>query len=462
MEPKIELYQHTKFGGTKTEINTAKPSLAAQSNSASSAKVLSGYWILYEERDYAGIPHFLPIGEYPEYSSLGIIGNDQLSSIRPLPDTGICLFANENFGGEMVVVTGSDTRSFEAKSVIVRSGEWALYKEADGSGTAINTPIGKYPHNPSGFTGGVSVKFVKPSHKGNLLVVSGKEAAKGGTAGALPHGDPFELLDKPSVELIIDASGSMRAAMASDHGPSTRMNIAKDVLKKVVNEDLPNGIPVAFRVFGPGNLGDAANRKAISNSTGNSGVTTLLQPLETLNRATLNTTIDSISPDGYTPIAGSLDQVKSDMASATGSKLVVLLTDGEETCGGDVLKSIKDLRAGGFNVVINIVGFAIQTAELKRTFQDWAEQGGGEYYDAGDSAALFSVINKALRIPYKVLKFPDLNTTLGTGYVNGASVELDPDQAYVVQLNPTQPDAKYISGVSISAGNTTEVVVKRW
>ncbi len=57
---------------------------------------------------------------------------------------------------------------------------------------------------------------------------------------------------------------------------------------------------------------------------------------------------------------------------------------GEETCDGDAEAVIQSLQDKGFNISLNIVGFAIDDAELSDTFESWAELGGGRYLPAND------------------------------------------------------------------------------
>jgi hypothetical protein len=63
-----------------------------------------------------------------------------------------------------------------------------------------------------------------------------------------------------------------------------------------------------------------------------------------------------------TPIADSLAKVEADLRGATGRKILVLLTDGEETGDGDLEKVIRALQDKCIDVALNIVGFAIELA----------------------------------------------------------------------------------------------------
>jgi hypothetical protein len=50
----------------------------------------------------------------------------------------------------------------------------------------------------------------------------------------------------------------------------------------------------------------------------------------------------------------------------------VLVTDGEETCGGDPAAAIERLRKAGISTRISIVGFALDDEKLATTFRRWS------------------------------------------------------------------------------------------
>ena len=103
-----------------------------------------------------------------------------------------------------------------------------------------------------------------------------------------------------------------------------------------------------------------------------------------------------------TAIAASLSAAASDLAAHSGPKVIVLVTDGEETCDGDVTKAIEDLRAGGLDIKVQIVGFAIDNEPLKQQFAAWAAMGNGEYFDAADSDTLTESLVLAVSNRYSV------------------------------------------------------------
>jgi hypothetical protein len=120
------------------------------------------------------------------------------------------------------------------------------------------------------------------------------------------------------VDLILDNSGSMLQKL----GDERRIDVARNVLADLVAETLPSGIPLALRVFG---------------DEPDSCETDLAIDLAPLDRDAAVDRIAAIeSVDGVkTPLAAALERVATDLGGVDGPKIVVLVTDGEETCGGN-------------------------------------------------------------------------------------------------------------------------------
>ena len=218
-----------------------------------------------------------------------------------------------------------------------------------------------------------------------------------------------------AVEIILDASGSMLARL----GGERRIDIAKSVLENIINTNLPESVPFALRVFGQG--------------PPDSCDTNLQVPLAPLDRNAVATAINRVQPTNLarTPIGASLALVPGDLEGVVGPRLVILLTDGEETCEGDPTAAIAALRESGIDVRINIVGFALDDIELEATFAEWAAAGGGAYFSAADGDALAAAMAAALSRGYLVFKDGDV---VATGEVGGQPVELPPG-TYRVELD---------------------------
>ncbi len=243
---------------------------------------------------------------------------------------------------------------------------------------------------PADYTLEVTSTYKEAPGPGSLQVIASEDTTL--TSGA--------------VELILDASGSMLKRLDGKR----RIVIAKEVLSEAVNKHIPPGTPVALRVFG--------------HKEPNSCRTDLEMPLAPLDPVRASETIQGINAMNLarTPIAGSLAMIESDLKDATGPRLVVLVTDGEETCDGDPAGVLAKLSEKGIDVRLEIVGFAIDDAALKQQFESWAEQGGGRYFDAADATSLEHSLAEALQVPYSV--FDQSGSLIAKGTVDGEALEL--------------------------------------
>ncbi len=218
-----------------------------------------------------------------------------------------------------------------------------------------------------------------------------------------------------AVELILDASGSMLQQLDGQR----RIAIAKQTLLQLVNNLLPDNSQYALRVFGH-RQPDACD-------------TELLQPMGPLNRSAASAVINSIEAKNLarTPIADSLAQVANDLAGVEGEALVILVTDGEETCEGNPAEALEALRASGFDVRVNIIGFAIDEYALKQEFTRWAEIGGGAYFDANNADALTDAMQQSLEVTFNV--YDERENIVAGGSVNGPDISL-PAGDYQVRI----------------------------
>lgn len=266
---------------------------------------------------------------------------------------------------------------------------------------------------------------VRPSGaRGTLKVLPA--AGAGGEADAAPG----------AVEVILDASGSMLQRL----GGKRRIELAREALLDLTASALPAGTPFALRVFG--------HREADSCRT---DLELPLAPLDPVDAAARIRSIEAMNL-ARTPIAASLGAVRQDLAAAAGPLLVVLVTDGEETCDGDPAAAIEDLRAAGVDVRVNIVGFAIDELMLEEDFERWARLGGGRYFDAADGEALRQAVRSSLREGFEVLRSGAL---VATGTVGDAGVELAPGRYEVRTSSGTG-----LGSVTIAAGEVAELRVR--
>jgi hypothetical protein len=125
-----------------------------------------------------------------------------------------------------------------------------------------------------------------------------------------------------------------------------------------------------------------------------------------------------------TPLAASLEAVLDDLEGYEDvPRLVVMLTDGEETCDGDVAAAVDKLIEEGIDVRLNIVGFHIDEIGLQAEFERFAARGGGEYFDSHDGDELVAGLAQALAATWQALDVE--GNVVARGRVDDEPVELD-------------------------------------
>ncbi|WP_421792171.1 vWA domain-containing protein [Hyphobacterium sp.] len=217
-----------------------------------------------------------------------------------------------------------------------------------------------------------------------------------------------------AVEIILDASGSMLQRIDGER----RIEIARATLSELIADTIPQGTGFALRVFG--------HRESDSCRTD------LEIPLGPLDRAAAQSTIAGINAMNLarTPIADSIAAVPSDLDGVSGEIVLIVLTDGEETCDGDPATAIQALRERGWDIRVNVVGFAIDDADLERTFESWAAAGNGEYFRAADASGLAEALVSAVATRFEVLD--ENGEIVASGLTGGEPISLMPGNYRVV------------------------------
>ncbi|MCD9198962.1 vWA domain-containing protein [Aeromicrobium wangtongii] len=210
--------------------------------------------------------------------------------------------------------------------------------------------------------------------------------------------------------LLLDASGSMKETAT---GGTTKIEAAKSALTDVVKR-LPDDAQVGVRVFGATveNRGD----KGACNDTQN------VVPVGPLDRDGIVGAVRSYKPYGETPIGNALKGAAKDLGP-TGKRTIVLLSDGEPTCDPDPCKVARDLRAGGIDLTVNVVGLNV-SGKARSALQCIADAGGGTYYGVDEpdelASSLVSVSVRSLRA------FRLTGTPVVGGTTTAAPLDIEP------------------------------------
>ena len=213
------------------------------------------------------------------------------------------------------------------------------------------------------------------------------------------------------------------ATSATKLGDTTRWKTALAMLEVVVKE-LPDDVHVGLRVYG---------HRHSSKSAETCRDTQLIVPIEKLDRERLVKAANKLKPRGETPLIHSSLQAVEDLKSVGGGS-VILITDGQESCGGDAKAAAAQIQASGTNVTLNIVGFTLTGEAVEEELGALAGSTGGRYYSAQDGAQLSRAVKLAAlhRLPYDI--FDQSGKLLVSGQTSELSRELPPGK-YRIRIN---------------------------
>jgi hypothetical protein len=195
------------------------------------------------------------------------------------------------------------------------------------------------------------------------------------------------------VELILDSSNSMNEKLEGQ----TKLNIAKNVLNEVL-DDLSPDTYLGLRIYGAdksklemklGQTEEEARKYACTDSV-------LKLNFSKNNISQAKQMINNTEAAGYTPIAYSLELAGSDLSSVSGSKYIILASDGQETCGGDPVEVVKKLKKQGIDIRVHTIGFAVDEAARKE-LEAIAQAGDGKYYSADTADQLKASFKEVIK-----------------------------------------------------------------
>ena len=207
--------------------------------------------------------------------------------------------------------------------------------------------------------------------------------------------------EQPSPLLFIyDASGSMWGALDG----KTKKEIASSVLSTTI-DDLPQNQNVGLIAYGHRKKGDCDDIE-------------YLVSLENNSKVKVTDAVKEINPIGKTPLARSATMAIGSLKESNTKATIILITDGIESCDGDLCQVVSDAKANGIEFKLHIVGFGLKEGE-KEQLKCAATAGDGNYYDADNTAGLGEVLAEATN---QTVDEPDGNFSVYT-VKNGQAVD---------------------------------------
>jgi Ca-activated chloride channel family protein len=195
----------------------------------------------------------------------------------------------------------------------------------------------------------------------------------GASAQAQQEGDSGALL------VIMDISGSM----AEDDGSGApRIEGAQTAVEDLVDA-VPDGTRIGLRVYGDQYEGDDQ-----AEGCQDIRLAVPIGPVSSTGPQIVSE-IDGVTPTGFTPIGASLQAAADDFTDEA-NRSIVLVSDGEDTCGEPPPCEVAEqLTSDGIEVRVDTIGLTIEdNPTAQGELECIAEVTGGTYVEAADATEL--------------------------------------------------------------------------
>lgn len=190
-----------------------------------------------------------------------------------------------------------------------------------------------------------------------------------------------------SVLLVLDASGSMVERLPDGR---TRFAAAQAAVGDMLGA-LGTDTRIGLRVYGHQSKASEKNCQDTALVTGFAAADA--------NRQPMLAQVKTLEPRGYTPITLSLEQAAVDFASeGEAERVIVLLSDGRETCKGDPCAAAKALAAADVRLVVHTIGLGVDAA-ARSQLKCIASVARGTYSDARTGRELSERLATAASTP---------------------------------------------------------------
>jgi Ca-activated chloride channel family protein len=219
--------------------------------------------------------------------------------------------------------------------------------------------------------------------------------------------------EKTRILFVLDGSGSMEALW---NGTESKMDVAKAILTKLVDSLRVNQtLELALRVYG----------HRYTRQANNCNDSFLEIPFAPKNHNAIINKIKSIKPKGVTPITYSLLQAANDFPTAAGYRnILILITDGVESCGADPCDVSIELQKKGVFLRPYIIGLGLEGGKALDCV--------GKYIDSQNAKSLNNILNKSIETSLA-------KTTVSVELLNGAgkAVETNTDVTFLNSMTKT-------------------------
>ncbi|TAK25029.1 MAG: VWA domain-containing protein [Chloroflexota bacterium] len=184
------------------------------------------------------------------------------------------------------------------------------------------------------------------------------------------------------IGFVLDSSGSMHEEAENGR---RKIDQARQVVIDTIAR-LPDSAFASVRVFGH-RIPETDKRESCRD-------TEMVVPFLPGRAASERFASVAIAPRGWTALASNLELTVQELPNGV-NRIVVLVSDGKETCGGQPEAVARRLRAADANLSIYTVGFGVD-ADARTQLRAIAESGAGAYEDAIDAAGLSTALRRVI------------------------------------------------------------------
>ncbi len=185
------------------------------------------------------------------------------------------------------------------------------------------------------------------------------------------------LVAQERIVVVIDSSRSMKTVI----GGRSKLDAARDAVSRVIRKLNPDS-QVGIIAYG-------------HRGSGCTDIETIHR-LSSLDRGKISRALNRLRPKGRTPLGEAVRRAAKELGYDKNRSTVVLVSDGEESCGADPCQIGKDLENWGLDFTAHVVGLDIEKKKEK-SLRCLAEITGGKYIAASNPRELDSAILKAVR-----------------------------------------------------------------
>lgn len=182
--------------------------------------------------------------------------------------------------------------------------------------------------------------------------------------------------DAPGV-LVVDASGSMWGQIQGQ----VKMEVARVAVREALTQ-WPQDRALGMVAYGHRSKTDCADIET-------------LVPVSTLSVSRIGKSLDTLKPNGMTPIGDSL-RTAAQLLPKDSDGVLILVSDGEETCRVDPCAIAREIKRANPRIRMHVVGFDVAASPARSQLTCIAEAAGGRYFSAQDAAGLVRSIGAAV------------------------------------------------------------------